>query len=101
MSPFVCLATVLTAFVAAGSSNPVWPTWPPKGTESPHSPPSQTANTVSPAPTGLTPPSCSGYFEPTAPPYLNDLAQAAGKLYFGSATDQPVSEELAFCTFEL
>jgi endo-1,4-beta-xylanase len=24
-----------------------------------------------------------------APPYLNDLAKAAGKLYFGSATDQP------------
>ncbi|KAJ9610780.1 hypothetical protein H2200_005557 [Cladophialophora chaetospira] len=37
--------------------------------------------------------SCQGYFEPLAPPYLNDLAVAAGKLWFGSATDQPGTGE--------
>lgn len=46
-------------------------------------------STSSSAPT----PSCSGYFEPLAAPYLNDLAQAAGKLWFGSATDQPGTGE--------
>ena len=30
---------------------------------------------------------------PTGPPYLNDLAKARGKLWFGSATDQPGTGE--------
>ncbi len=51
-------------------------------------------STTSSGPAGPTLSSpCQGYFEPLAAPYLNDLAVAAGKLWFGSATDQPGTGE--------
>lgn len=80
---------LLAGFVTLAVSTPVkneWPTtanWPATGGW-PHQSPSATLSSTPSVPT------CSGYFEPTGPPYLNDLAQAAGKLYLGSATDQPV-----------
>src|ERR1700743_3763723 len=91
--------TAVSALAAAGLANPV--TWgPPQG--SPHGPPASppwgqptTYPSGPPAPTSSAPasPSCSGYFEPLAGPYLHDLAQAAGKRWFGSATDQPGTGE--------
>jgi len=45
------------------------------------------------APASTTTSSCQGYFEPLAPPYLNEIAQANGKMYFGTATDQPGTGE--------
>ncbi len=46
-------------------------------------------------PPGGPPGGLSSYYSPspTSPPYLNDLAQSHGKLWFGSATDQPGSGE--------
>ena len=48
-----------------------------------------------PSPSAASPPSqsCSDSYGPTSAPYLNELAQAAGLKYFGSATDQPGSGE--------
>jgi len=101
MHSFVVLATAFTSFATLASSNPV-PSWgPPEGSGAPwpHSRPQTSATTAATssatvfASTSSVPPSCSGYFEPLAPPYLNDLARAAGKLWFGSSTDQPGTGE--------
>jgi endo-1,4-beta-xylanase len=100
--PSLLTLTALSALAAAGLANPVaWggpPQGPPQGppkwpSSAPGKPsaPSQTS-TSSTAPSSPTS-SCQGYFEPLAPPYLNDLAQAAGKLWFGTATDQPGTGE--------
>ena len=116
MHSFFALATALTALVTVASSNPMQSGWPSKGSGYSQPSPSQTTSAASSATSSVVSsalssasssstasssaaPSCSGYFEPTAPPYLNDLAQAAGKLYLGSATDQPVRESL--CIWKL
>ncbi|KEF60808.1 glycosyl hydrolase family 10 [Exophiala aquamarina CBS 119918] len=103
-----CPKSLLLAICATlVASNPVkngWPTtanwattrgWPHQSppaqqTELSQTPPPEPASS---RPSSVPAPTCQGYFEPTAPPYLNDLAQAAGKLYFGSATDQPGTGE--------
>ena len=80
---------IFLLFASIAVCNPVrgWPSGP---YESHHGWSSPTS--AAPAsPTSST--SCRGYFEPLAAPYLNDLARVAGKLYFGSATDQPGTGE--------
>ncbi|KAI1616834.1 family 10 glycosyl hydrolase [Exophiala viscosa] len=100
------LAVLVT--LASATPRPQWSSWSPPGSNTTASSVSSTTTSVSStiassvtsgtsvSPSGSTSPtspSCSGYFEPLAPPYLNDLARAAGKLWFGSATDQPGTGE--------
>ncbi|EXJ57544.1 hypothetical protein A1O7_07892 [Cladophialophora yegresii CBS 114405] len=72
----------------SGPGKPATSSLAPATTSSAPSTPSTTSSGPS-APSS----SCQGYFEPLAAPYLNDLAQAAGKLWFGTATDQPGTGE--------
>ena len=96
-----------SALAAVSVANPVaWeppqgpPASPPWGQPtrlaySSSSPSRASTTTLAPTSSSTAPstPSCQGYFEPLAAPYLDDLAQAAGKLWFGSATDQPGTAE--------
>jgi hypothetical protein len=71
------LFVALSAFAGLAAGSPVssgWGDW------------AQTSTASSPAGT----PSPSASSGPTSPPYLHELALAAGKKYFGTATDQPV-----------
>ncbi|OAP56398.1 glycosyl hydrolase family 10 [Fonsecaea erecta] len=98
------LVSVVSALAALGLANPTWQGWSPHGNypppppppPPPPSPPPASSPVVTTSSSAVPPPatsSCAGYFEPLAPPFLNDLAQAAGKLWFGSATDQPGTGE--------
>ncbi|KAK7892334.1 hypothetical protein LTR67_007430 [Exophiala xenobiotica] len=122
MHSCLVLPALVGAFAALASANPVHPWGPPQkpsgfpwpqpgtgttGTTVPTGPTASTSATSVSATTSASTtsasttasstapasPTCSGYFEPLAPPYLNDLAQAAGKLWFGSGTDQPGTGE--------
>ena len=93
LAPFAILCGLVAASPAPqGWDNPdpkEWNSWP-------QPVPSASPSASSPAATSIIPSasaSCQGYFEPLAQPYLNDLAVAAGKLYFGTATDQPGTGE--------
>ena len=88
MARYFQLAALLI-LVGEVISNPV-PGWPSASHGTHPGWPSATASAPSSPASSA---SCQGYFEPLAAPYLNDLAQAAGKLYFGSATDQPGTGE--------
>jgi hypothetical protein len=84
-----------SALVVLASANPVahgqWQSWSASYTTKPSM--TASAPSMSSTTTVASTPSCQGYFEPLAAPYLNDLAVAAGKLWFGSATDQPGTGE--------
>ncbi|EHY53758.1 hypothetical protein HRR83_003972 [Exophiala dermatitidis] len=97
MHLYPILGIVSSLFTTLVVANPVKSAWPSEGNGA-HPFSNSTTTSIGPArPTSSSaaapPPSCTAYFEPTAPPYLNDLAKAAGKLWFGSATDQPGSGE--------
>lgn len=105
MHSYSLLSAAFVALAGLSNANPMHPWGPPPpppppqkssgfpGPQSWPGKPGPTASTTSSGSSSTAPasPSCSGYFEPLAPPYLNDLARSAGKLWFGSATDQPVS----------
>ncbi|KAL2436467.1 Endo-1,4-beta-xylanase A [Exophiala dermatitidis] len=97
MHLYPILGIVSSLFTTLVVANPVKSAWPSEGNGA-HPFSNSTTTSIGPArPTSSSaaapPPSCTANFEPTAPPYLNDLAKAAGKLWFGSATDQPGSGE--------
>ena len=95
--PTLCEAASIAALLSLVQGSPApqgWSAWPsPAPTTTVPSISAVTSATSAPASSGSASADCSGYFEPLAPPYLNDLAHSAGKLWFGSATDQPGTGE--------
>ena len=96
--PTLSEVTSIAALLSLVQGSPApqgWSAWPSPAptTTAPAVVSAATSAASAPFNSGSTSAACSGYFEPLAPPYLNDLAHSAGKLWFGSATDQPGTGE--------
>ena len=92
--PGVASIAALLSLVQGSPAPQGWSAWPSyASTTTAASVSAVTSTSSTPASSGSASANCYGYFEPLAPPYLNDLARSAGKLWFGSATDQPGTGE--------
>lgn len=67
---------LLSSLLTVGYAAPQWSNWQPSASSS------------------------SAAYSPTSPPYLNELAKKAGKLYLGTATDQPGTGEDTDTTYQ-